>query len=164
MKAADEARLFSLFQQRWAALGTRAANAEQIEPYVSWVGFLVLPDLSGLVMHLSRLAPHTRNLLAHGRASLSVSEADGGVVNPQELARMSVRGNVLELARDDVNYAALKTAYIERFPESEMLFEFADFSLFILKPDECRYVEGFASTHRFKSEQLRDIALSHSSS
>jgi len=158
MKAADEARLFRLFQQRWAALGTISASNDQSEPYVSWVAYIALPDLSGLVMHLSRLAPHTRNVLAHGRASLSVSEQDNGAVNPQELARMSLRGAVVELAREDASYGALKAAYIARFPDSEMLFEFADFSLFVLSLDECRYVEGFASTHRFKPEHLSDIA------
>ncbi len=158
MKPADEARLLGLFQQRWAALGTNSTNENQIEPYLSWVGFVALPDLSGLVMHLSRLAPHTRNMLAHGRASLSISERDDGEVNPQQLARVSVRGEVLELGRDDVNYDALKASYLQCFPDAAMLFDFADFSLFILYPDDCRYVEGFASTHRFRPEQLRAIA------
>ena len=159
MKPADEARLVRLLrQQRWAALGTHDPAGQQAEPYVSWVAFFAKDDLSGFVMHLSRLAPHTRNILALGRASLALTEPDDGMCNPQQLARASIRGAVEEINPQHSDYESLKQRYIARFPDAEMLFEFADFSLFCLVPDELRYVEGFASTHRFKLDRLLSIA------
>ncbi|MCJ7798442.1 MAG: pyridoxamine 5'-phosphate oxidase family protein, partial [Polaromonas sp.] len=71
-----------LAARRVAALGT--LDAEQPElPFVSMVPFARCAAEASLVVHLSTLAPHTRNLLAHPKVSLMVmaAEVDGQAVH-----------------------------------------------------------------------------------
>ncbi len=140
--------------QRWAALATHLDG----EPFASMVAYVPEPDLSGFLLHLSRLASHTKHLLLNPKASLVISEPDTGGGNPQELARLSIQGVATELARDDPYYTTARDLYIERLPDSEMLFSFADFVLFRLVPDSARYVGGFARARTLSAEELRSLA------
>src|SRR5690242_11198017 len=55
--------------QRVAALGTLRDPSTGLgqagAPFVSMVAYAAEPDFGGLLLHLSRLAPHTKHLLAH---------------------------------------------------------------------------------------------------
>ncbi|MFC1748196.1 HugZ family protein [Pseudomonadota bacterium] len=156
MKPLDEGRLKSLIcQQRWAALGTLVQGRSS----VSWVAYAIARDGS-LLLHLSRLAQHTRSMLADASISLSVSETDDGQCDPQTLARVTLEGDIEVLERDDGAYSQAKKDYLERLPNAEMLFGFEDFSLFRFTPTSAHYVEGFGSTHRLPSEKLLSIICS----
>jgi len=138
---------------RWACLATLRDGA----PLASWVAYALDSAGGSLLMHLSRLAVHTRNLLADGRASLTVSFADDGREDPQELARVTLNGTVVRVAPEDPDYAAAKACYLARFPAAEQRFEFADFSLFRLPPAEARFVGGFARAYSVGGEALSKI-------
>ena len=160
MKSLDEGRLRHLLhEQRWACLGT----LDEGKPFVSWVAYVMDEDGS-LLIHLSRLAKHTRNLLADETASptvsLAISETDDGRADPQTLARITLDGVVKVVARDSAAYEAGRQRYLARLPESAMLFDFEDFSLFKLMPLAARYVEGFGSTHRLSGERLQKLLAS----
>lgn len=155
MKPMDPARLARLLRgQRWACLGTQ----DKEQPYVSWVAFVAEADLSGLVMHLSRLAKHTRNLEAEPLVSLALSEPDDGQGDPQQLARLTLQGRVSAIGRNDDRYEQLKALYLARLPDAEMMFQFSDFSLYRFIPESGRYVEGFASSHAINAEKLRSAS------
>jgi len=155
MKPMDPARLAQLLRgQRWACLGTQ----DKKPPYVSWVAFVAEADFSGLVLHLSRLAKHTRNLEAEPLVSLALSESDNGQGDPQQLARLTLQGRVDAVERDDERYEELKTLYLAHLPDAEMMFQFSDFSLYHFVPESGRYVEGFASSHAINVEKLRTAA------
>lgn len=143
-------RLRALLEaQRIAALGTLQAG----EPYVSMVPFAVLADGSALVIHVSRLAAHTKAMLADARVSLMVVERAGDVA-PQELARVTIQGDAVQLEDSVPGGAQARAAYLSRFPESEMTFELADFSLFAIRPRSARFVGGFAQAKTFTAEGL----------
>src|SRR4029079_13248000 len=111
--------------QRIAALGTLRQGA----PLVSMVLYLPSPNFSALYLHVSRLAWHTQDMLADGRVSLSIVETDAPAdpsVDPQRLARVSVRGEAVPLAQDSPVHQELKAAWLTRFPESAISFELAD--------------------------------------
>ena len=151
MKAADDGRLAALVRNtRWAAMATM----DEKEPYVSWGAYVTDDDFSGFYLHLSKLAKHTRNLLSNGQVSLALSEQDSGEGDPQLLARLTLNGQIELLDRDSEAYQVNKERYIARYPDAEMLFDFADFSLFRFVPASGRYVEGFASSHRITPERL----------
>ena len=153
MKPLDEGRLRRLLsEQRWACLGT----LDEGRPFVSWVAYVVDGDGS-LLLHLSRLAKHTRNLLSDGAVSLAISEIDDGRSDPQTLARITLDGVVEVVARDSAAYPSGRGRYLARLPDAAMLFDFEDFSLFRLAPQAARYVEGFGSTHRLNGERLRQL-------
>jgi hypothetical protein len=129
--AAEEQRLLAVIRDhRWAALATQGADG----PEASWVAFAVTPDGSFL-LHLSRLAGHTRNLLQDSRAGLAISEQERDGSDPQLLARVSVQGRVQILERESPAYAAAAGFYRIRLPASAPLFDFPDFYIYSLVPE-----------------------------
>jgi putative heme iron utilization protein len=152
---AHAARL--LRRHRWGALATLEPDGT---PYASSVAFVVEADFSGVLLHLSSLAPHTRNLLQRPAVSLLVSETDAGDGDPQTLPRLSLLGDITAIARDSADYAPARQTYLRRLPSAEPLFEFGDFRLFRLVPREARFVGGFASARRFDASALRQAARS----
>jgi hypothetical protein len=144
-----------LRSQRWAALATLEADGQ---PYASAVAYVAEPHFAGLLLHLSLLAPHTRNLLADPRASLVISEGDSGMGDPQSLARLSLLGRVSALDKAGAAYATARAHYLARLPDAERLFGFSDFQLFRFTPGEARFVGGFARARRFGPEALRQAA------
>lgn len=152
MKPMDPARLTRLLRgQRWACLGTQCDEG----PYVSWVAFVAEEDFSALILHLSRLAKHTRNLEADPRVSLALSEADDGQGDPQQLARLTLQGMAAAVPSGHPDYERLKALYLARLPDAGMMFQFPDFSLYRFEPQRGRYVEGFASSHAVNAEKLK---------
>ena len=143
-----------LHQQRWAALATIRNG----EPYCSMVAYVAAEDLSSFTLHLSTLAPHTQRLLKNPRISLAISETDQRLKDPQTLARATLNGLIQAIEQDDPRYPQLKQRYLEKLPESEMLFSFADFKLYEFVADKIRDVGGFANAHSVTEQQLMDAA------
>jgi hypothetical protein len=141
--------------QRWVAM----ASVRETAPLVSQVAYVVDDDLCGGLLYLSRLAAHTRNLLANPRAALSISEADDGRPDPQTLARVTLEGEVRVLPRDTPAWSTGRERYLAALPESAPLFAFTDFSLLQFAVAKARFVGGFANAHTFGPERLREAAL-----
>jgi heme iron utilization protein len=137
--------------QRWGALAT--VN-DQGEPVASMVAYALSPGGTGLVLFLSRLAQHTRGLLAQPRTSLAVSEPDTEEGDPQRLQRATVNGKARVIPRDTDDFVRHGDAYVERFPDALPRFELGDFVLFELVPEDVRYVGGFARTARLTWSEL----------
>ena len=145
------ARLVSLVQGRTAAaLGTLHAGA----PFVSMAPYAVLPDGTAFVIHVSRLAAHTKDMLADPRVSLLVMQAEGEGVAAQALARVSVQGEATEMAKGSEAERACRNCYLARFPEAGPLTEFGDFSFFAIRPVQARFVAGFAQAMSVTGETL----------
>jgi hypothetical protein len=135
---------------RWAALATLQAGG----PFASMVAYAPAPDMSRLLLHLSRLAPHTRNLMADPRASLVIGAADDGRDDPQTLARVGLTGSVAVIDKTALEYDNGRCVYLERLPESRRLFQFEDFVLLGFIPEEVRYVGGFGVAGTFAAAEL----------
>ena len=138
--------------QRWAALAT----IKNGEPYCSMVAYACTADLSSLILHLSTLAPHTQRLLKNPAISIGITEPDSAVDDPQTLARATLTGTVKQISTAEENYDEYRQRYLARLPNSEMLFDFTDFSLFEFTPQKIRYVGGFARAHSISPEQLKE--------
>jgi len=140
---------------RWAALATHGDGV----PLASMVAYACEPGFAGLLLHLSRLSAHTRNLLASPVTSIVISEPDSERVrNPQTLARVSIQGEARTLGEDASGYAEARALYEKRFPDSSPLFGFGDFLLFRLVPREARFVAGFARAYTIDAEELKKTA------
>jgi heme iron utilization protein len=156
METTERENLGRLLQGgRWAALATYGDGA----PLASMVAYACEPGLTGILMHISRLSAHTRNLLASPLASLVISEPDSDRGrNPQTLARVSIQGEARTLREDASGYAEARALYEKRFPDSSPLFGFKDFLLFRLVPREARFVAGFAMAYTVDTEELKKAA------
>ncbi len=154
-RSAQLPRLVELVHtQRWAALATLDPDGQ---PFASMVAYAVNPE-GGLLLHLSRLAAHTRHLEARPRVALVISEADCGHGDPQTLARVTLQGEVRRVDPEAADYATDRAAYLARLPDAEPLFSFGDFALFCITPTAARLVGGFAQAFSYPAGELGALA------
>jgi putative heme iron utilization protein len=147
-------RLVQLLRQRaTAALGTLHDGA----PFVSMVPYAIAADGSGFVVHVSKLAAHTKDMLTDARASLLVTEAEGGGKSALALARVSLQGTARRIPSGSPDLSGCRSAYLARFPESEQMFGFADFSIFLIRPVSVRFVAGFGEAQSLSAETLAQL-------
>jgi putative heme iron utilization protein len=85
---------------------------------------------------ISRLAVHTKNVLADPRVSLMIDERKEG--DPLQGARVMLMGTAA--ATGD---AEVRRRYLERQPEAEMFVGFADFAFYRLALTSAHLVAGF---------------------
>ncbi len=149
-----QAILELLRNQPWAAL---ASLDEQGLPQASMAAIALAPGDRGVLLHLSTLAAHTRNLARNPAASIVASEAHRPAADPQQLARVSLDGEVRRLGARDEGYATARAAYLECLPDAEPLFSFADFGLFLLVPRAGRFVGGFGRALSFDWRELVSV-------
>lgn len=133
-----------LRQARSGALATLMPDSGN--PYCSLVNVATTPDGSPLML-LSRLAIHTRNLLADGRVSLMLDERKEG--DPLEGARVMLMGSCA--VHPD---AAVASTYLRRHPEAEQYAGFADFAYYRMSVERVHLVAGFGRIVDLKPEQL----------
>jgi putative heme iron utilization protein len=139
-----------LSEQLVGALGTLHHG----KPAVSMVPFAISPVSQSLVIHVSRLATHTQDMEAEPSVGfLVIADRDASVV-PQARARLSIAGRAARCAPDAADYEAARSAYLARFPESEPMFGFEDFSLFLIEPESVRVVGGFAQAWSLTRERF----------
>lgn len=152
MESSDNVSLSTLLAtQPVAALAT----LHQGEPAVSMVPYALMPDGSGrVVIHVSRLATHTQDMLAQPAVSLLVTAALTPELSPLALPRASLRGTAKPCPPEAPEYAAARAAYLARLPDSETLFSFGDFSLFVIEVHAVRFVAGFGRAHSFTASQF----------
>ena len=140
-----------LVNQPVAALAT----LHQGEPAVSMVPFALLPDGTGLVIHVSRLAAHTQDLLAHPLVALLVMGLPEDAPTPLALPRVSLQGEAHPCAPESAEGQEARAAYLAKLPDAEELFSFGDFTLFVIKPVSGRYVAGFGRAMTLTPEGLQ---------
>jgi putative heme iron utilization protein len=98
-------------------------------------------DASGrLIFLISTMAMHTQNLQADLRASLLVTQPDGGG-DPLGASRVTVIGNALKIPQAEV--AAARALYLERYANSKYWVDFEDFSFYRMDVLDVYYVGGF---------------------
>jgi len=141
---------------RWAGLATVDGDGA---PHASMVAYVPEAERLGLLLHLSRLSRHTRNLLANPAASLIISQPDPLTGDPQTLARITLTGTIEVLARDTPSWEAGRDHYLATLPDSERLFGFKDFILFRFHPTKARYIGGFARAFSLNAEQLTQMLV-----
>lgn len=149
-QASQEKLARMLREQRIASLGTLREGG----PLVSLVLISPAGDFSAFYFLASQLAQHTQDIQKDPRISLMIAETDLGSQDPQTLARLSMRGLAEGMTTQDEDYATARSDYIRRFPDSEPLFGFGDFSLYRLRPQTARYVAGFARAFNLVPQDL----------
>lgn len=141
-----------LRRNRQGALATLMAGTG--DPYCSLVNVASHPDGSPILL-ISRLAVHTKNLLADDRVSLMLDERASG--DPLEGARIMVAGRAVEAGDEDC--ATLRRRYLAAHPSAEAFVDFKDFSFFRIQPSGAHLVAGFGRIIDLKPGQfLTDVS------
>jgi hypothetical protein len=136
-------------EARSGALATLMAGSG--DPYCSLVNVATATDGSPLLL-ISRLAVHTRNILADPRVSLMLDERKEG--DPLQGARVMLMGVAAKTESADA-----RRRYLTQQPEAEMFAGFADFAFYEIKLTGAHLVAGFGRIVDFKpADLLTDLA------
>ena len=135
-----------LRRSRQGALATLMAGSG--DPYCSLVNVASASDGSPILL-ISRLALHTKNLLADSRVSLMLDERVEG--DPLEGARIMLSGHAEEVAsgRD-----IIRQRYLNAHPTADVFVDFKDFSFFRVRPTGTHLVAGFGRILDLRPEQF----------
>jgi len=125
-----------LRRSRQGALATLMAGSG--DPYCSLVNVASHADGSPILL-ISRLALHTKNILADSRVSLMLDERAAG--DPLEGARIMLAGRAEEASGDLA--AMLRRRYLNAHLSAEAFVDFKDFSFFRIVPSGAHLVAGF---------------------
>ncbi len=154
MNATEAAQLRHLLEsQQLAALAT----IHKGEPAVSMVPYALLPDGEGLVIHISRLATHTADIERQPSVALLVMAPPDSAPLPQAVQRASLQGSALPCGAGAPAHQRARAAYLARFPQSEELFAFGDFSLFVIAVRAVRFVAGFGAARSILAAEYTAI-------
>jgi putative heme iron utilization protein len=125
-----------LRRSRQGALATLMAGSG--DPYCSLVNVASHADASPILL-ISRLALHTKNILADNRVSLMLDERAAG--DPLEGARVMLAGRAEEATGEVAGM--LRRRYLNAHPSAEAFVDFKDFSFFRIAPSGAHLVAGF---------------------
>jgi putative heme iron utilization protein len=129
-------------------------------PFASMVPIGVASTAAGLrlVTHVSRLAAHTRDMLASPEVCLLLTAPESAAM-PQALPRVSIPAVAKFIPPEHADYAAFRAAYLARHPQAADLFQLGDFSIVAFTPLSARLVAGFGRAHTLKPEALAAVAI-----
>src|SRR5579872_202687 len=140
-----------LRRSRQGALATLMSGSG--DPYCSLVNVASHSDGSPILL-ISRLAIHTRNLLADARVSLMLDERVEG--DPLEGSRIMLSGHAEEITS---KREIARQRYLNAHPAAEVFVDFKDFSFFRIRPSGTHLVAGFGRILDLKPEEfLTDLS------
>ena len=139
-------------QCEWRQLAQQIRTAvlltlRQGRPFGSHVPYIFGDDWTRVYLHLSDLALHSRHLRDDPRVGLILAEPDQPGRNPLALKRMNLQGDAAPLSDQQPGYERIKQSYLERFPQSAMMFGFGDFHLWELRMREAHLVLDFGQAY-----------------
>jgi len=131
------------------------------DPHSGYTPFIF--DDASLIIFVSQLSLHTRDLLANGRVSamLISDEADSSQIFAR--TRVSYQCRAEPIARDDQRF----DAYLDRLELRHgkmigLLRQLPDFVLFRLVPRHGQFVMGFGKAYKLTGEKLDQFELATS--
>jgi putative heme iron utilization protein len=133
-----------LHAHRYGVLSTLSKKFSG-HPFGSIMPYLVDHDGSLLIL-ISTLAEHTRNILTDPRVSLITHSQDNPHIQAQ--GRVTVVGSAAQIA-DKENTGK---RYLRYFPEAKTYFAMHDFSFYRIVPQAIRYIGGFGNVHWIQAE------------
>jgi len=115
-------------------------------PYCSLVNVATAADGSPLLL-ISKLAVHTKNILADPRVSLMIDERKED--DPLQGGRIMLMGTTAATDDQDV-----RRRYLDRQPEAEMFAGFGDFAFYRISIKSAHLVAGFGRIVDLKPEDI----------
>ena len=132
---------------RYGALSTLSKKFDG-HPFGSITPYMVDHDGSLLIL-ISGLAEHTKNILSDSRISLITHDQNDPHIQTQ--GRVTLVGN----ATFDPDRERCGKRYLRYFPEAQTYFDMADFNFFRIVPFAIRYIGGFGDIHWVKADNYR---------
>lgn len=140
--------------QRVAALGTLGEDGHA---FVSMVPFAIDGSSGQLILHVSGLAAHARNLERTPRVSLLVLQAEVAGEPVHALPRVTLDGMATVLEPDSPSWSSARAAYLARFPDVEYMTQLGDFRFVTIGVTGARQVAGFGAARSIDADELAQV-------
>jgi len=142
-----------LIEQRVLSLAVVADD----RPVIGLLPFALSADGRALIIHASRLARHTAGLAEGAPFDALVHEPVTAGVDPLQVRRVTLRGEVRAFAEHDAGRAADRAAYLAKFPDAEPITALGDFAFFRLEISGGRLVSGFGGAVNLSARALPSL-------
>ena len=140
--------------RRTLALGT---IDEAGGPAVSMAPWALDPAGPDLIILISALAAHTRQLMLHPHASVLVCAGEEAADSVHALPRATLQVEALHPKSGSDDARAALAIYIARHPAGEMLASLPDFSVVRLRVQAARQIAGFGAARDVSAARLREL-------
>ena len=147
MAIAENSPIWAARRLMRAARSGALASSASGQPFASLVTPACAPDLA-VLLFLSDLSEHTRHLRADARCSLLMC-GEPSEANPQTAPRLTITG-----LAEPIDNPALKARFLAVHPYASLYAEFADFSVWRVRPVAALFVGGFARAVRLRGAEL----------
>jgi putative heme iron utilization protein len=123
-------------------------------PFASLVNLGTDADGSPVIL-TSRLATHTANLEADGRASVLLAETGKGdaLTHP----RLTVLGRFAPVARETADEARLRRRFLAHHPKAQLYAGFGDFAFWRMQVEAAHLNGGFARAADLKADDVLTV-------
>ena len=108
-----------------------------------------------IVLHLSGLAKHSKNLNNSNQAGLMICTPESPDNSPLALPRLSFTGHIETVS--EAEQADYQKAYLQNIPDAEPLFSFPDFTLYRFKTRAVFWVGGFGKARQIPLETWKSL-------
>jgi len=142
-----------LTQQRVLSLAVMADD----RPVIGLLPFAFSGDGRALIIHASRLARHTAGLAEGAPFDALVHGPVTSNVDPLQVRRVTLRGEVHAFAEHNAARAADRATYLAKFPEAEPITALGDFAFFRLEVTGGRLVSGFGGAINLTARTLPSL-------
>ena len=123
------------------------------EPHIGYTPHLF--DEADILIFVSRLAVHTRDLLDNGKASVMLIADEAEATQIFARTRVSYRCHATVIAPADARYESLLDAFQARHGKMiGLLRQLPDFVLFRLRPHAGQFVMGFGKAYKLSGDAL----------
>lgn len=139
---------------RVAALGTLGENGS---PFVSMVPFAVDHATSTVVIHVSGLAVHTRNLQKTPQVSLLIAQPEVVGEPVHALPRVTLEAVATVLEHGSAAWASARAAYLNRFVDAEPMTQLGDFRFVGIAVTGARQVAGFGAARSLDAADIASV-------
>jgi putative heme iron utilization protein len=112
---------------------------------------------ASLILHVSALAAHTRQMARDARVSLLILDRDEAAEMPQALQRASLQATAAFVEPGGADHARCQAIYLARHPQAELMTQLPDFRFVRLQPSVLRHVAGFGSARTVDGEVLTAV-------
>ncbi len=125
-------------------------------PVAGVLPFRAEADLASLLVHTSRLARHSRGLVAGAPFSAAIHLPLAPGVDALQSQRVVLEGAVETVP--DVEHAAIAADWVEAFPSAAMTVGLGDFLFHRLRLQSGRLISGFARASALQPRHLAEAA------
>lgn len=148
-----------LHSRRTATLGTRPLKANEA-PGLALVPYAI--DCLGgcLVLLVSGVAAHARQMQAHSEVSLLVAQGETGQQIMHVHERVSIIGEAKMPFPGSAAWGTARHAYLRRFPDAAGMTQLGDFRIVCIQAQQARHISGFGAVRVVEKCELQTLLTS----